>query len=132
MCSGGDADHVVADEAMGWIRKSLRGGAHIGAVADAAFFLARAGLPTHSVPAYRRFVGDGVERFAQCAKHVLAQRIDRTGRVQRQGGDAIRILSQDKSICMILHEAITLPSLRPELWHLSYRPPHPTWNAPSD
>jgi len=34
----------VADEAMSWIRKSLRGGAHIGAVADAAFFLARAGL----------------------------------------------------------------------------------------
>ena len=27
-----------------WIRKSLRNGAHIGAVADAAFFLARAGL----------------------------------------------------------------------------------------
>ncbi|TIV63250.1 MAG: GlxA family transcriptional regulator, partial [Mesorhizobium sp.] len=44
VCSGGDADHVVADEAMSWIRKSLRGGAHIGAVADAAFFLARAGL----------------------------------------------------------------------------------------
>ncbi|SFO54770.1 Transcriptional regulator GlxA family, contains an amidase domain and an AraC-type DNA-binding HTH domain [Mesorhizobium sp. NFR06] len=44
VCSGGDADHVVADEAMGWIRKSLRNGAHIGAVADAAFFLARAGL----------------------------------------------------------------------------------------
>ncbi|RVD08033.1 GlxA family transcriptional regulator, partial [Mesorhizobium sp. M2A.F.Ca.ET.029.05.1.1] len=40
VCSGGDADHVVADEAMSWIRKSLRSGAHIGAVADAAFFLA--------------------------------------------------------------------------------------------
>jgi len=44
VCSGGDADHVVADNAVTWIRKSLRGGAHIGAVADAAFFLARAGL----------------------------------------------------------------------------------------
>jgi transcriptional regulator GlxA family with amidase domain len=42
--SGGDADHVVADGAVKWIRKSLRGGASIGAVADAAFFLARAGL----------------------------------------------------------------------------------------
>ncbi|TIQ91978.1 MAG: GlxA family transcriptional regulator, partial [Mesorhizobium sp.] len=31
-------------DAVGWIRRSLRGGAHIGAVADAAFFLARAGL----------------------------------------------------------------------------------------
>ena len=44
VCSGGDADHVVADNAVTWIRKSLRNGAHIGAVADAAFFLARAGL----------------------------------------------------------------------------------------
>lgn len=44
VCSGGDADHVVADAAVTWIRKCLRSGAHIGAVADAAFFLARAGL----------------------------------------------------------------------------------------
>ena len=44
VCSGGDADHVVAEGAVNWIRKSLRNGAHIGAVADAAFFLARAGL----------------------------------------------------------------------------------------
>lgn len=44
LCSGGDADHVVADNAVNWIRKGLRRGAHIGAVADAAFFLARAGL----------------------------------------------------------------------------------------
>lgn len=44
VCSGGDADQVVADEALVWIRKCLRAGARIGAVADAAFFLARAGL----------------------------------------------------------------------------------------
>lgn len=44
VCSGGDADHVRADEAVRWIRKSLRGGAEIGAVADGAFFLARAGF----------------------------------------------------------------------------------------
>ncbi|RVA64935.1 GlxA family transcriptional regulator, partial [Mesorhizobium sp. M7A.F.Ca.CA.001.08.2.1] len=44
VCSGGDADHLVAEDAAHWIRKSLRNGAHIGAVADAAFFLARAGL----------------------------------------------------------------------------------------
>src|SRR4051812_35142800 len=43
-CSGGDADHIVAEHAVAWIRKSLRSGAHVGAVADAAFFLARAGL----------------------------------------------------------------------------------------
>jgi transcriptional regulator GlxA family with amidase domain len=44
VCSGGDADHVVSEAAVAWIRKSLRNGAFIGAVADAAFFLARAGL----------------------------------------------------------------------------------------
>ncbi|SDR59849.1 transcriptional regulator, AraC family with amidase-like domain [Rhizobiales bacterium GAS113] len=44
VCSGGDADHLVADPAVAWIRRSLRGGAEVGAVADAAFFLARAGL----------------------------------------------------------------------------------------
>ncbi|KAA3441803.1 AraC family transcriptional regulator [Mesorhizobium sp. SARCC-RB16n] len=44
VCSGGDADHLVAEDAASWIRRSLRAGAHIGAVADAAFFLARAGL----------------------------------------------------------------------------------------
>ncbi len=43
-CSGGDADHVVAEHAVAWIRRNLRAGAWIGAVADAAFFLARAGL----------------------------------------------------------------------------------------
>jgi len=44
VCSGGDADHLVADDAVAWIRKSLCRGARIGAVADAAFFLARAGF----------------------------------------------------------------------------------------
>jgi len=44
VCSGGDADHLVAEAAVAWIRRNLRAGARIGAVADAAFFLARAGL----------------------------------------------------------------------------------------
>jgi len=44
VCSGGNADQIVADEAVAWIRRNLQAGAHIGAVADAAFFLARAGL----------------------------------------------------------------------------------------
>src|SRR5215475_2295674 len=26
LCSGGDADHLVADHAVAWIRKNLRGG----------------------------------------------------------------------------------------------------------
>jgi len=44
VCSGGDAEHLVADEEMAWIRKNLRAGAELGAIADAAFFLARKGL----------------------------------------------------------------------------------------
>jgi transcriptional regulator GlxA family with amidase domain len=42
--SGGDADHIIAEEALAWIRRNLRTGAQLGSVADAAFFLARAGL----------------------------------------------------------------------------------------
>lgn len=44
VCSGGDADHVVATDAVAWIRTNALRGAHVGAVADAAFFLARAGF----------------------------------------------------------------------------------------
>lgn len=44
VCSGGDADHVRSEAATKWIRKCARNGIDIGAVADAAFFLARAGL----------------------------------------------------------------------------------------
>lgn len=44
VCSGGDADHVRSEEATKWIRKCARNGIDVGAVADGAFFLARAGL----------------------------------------------------------------------------------------
>lgn len=44
ICSGGDADRLVSARAAAWLRRNLRGGADIGAVADGAFFLARAGL----------------------------------------------------------------------------------------
>lgn len=44
VCSGGDAELIVADDALAWMRRSLRKGGEIGAVADAAFLLARAGL----------------------------------------------------------------------------------------
>jgi transcriptional regulator GlxA family with amidase domain len=43
-CSGGDAEVLMADRALSWIRRQLRAGAALGAVADGAFFLARAGL----------------------------------------------------------------------------------------
>lgn len=44
VCSGGDADRVTAKKATSWIRRNLRLGAHVGSVADGAFYLARAGL----------------------------------------------------------------------------------------
>jgi transcriptional regulator GlxA family with amidase domain len=44
VCSGGDADRLSAPKSLSWIRKNLRLGAHIGSVADGAFYLARAGL----------------------------------------------------------------------------------------
>ena len=44
VCSGGDADRLEMPEVITWIRKMLRRGAQLGAVADAAFALARAGL----------------------------------------------------------------------------------------
>lgn len=44
VCSGGDADRLTAERPLTWIRRNLRKGAHIGSVADGAFYLARAGL----------------------------------------------------------------------------------------
>jgi transcriptional regulator GlxA family with amidase domain len=44
VCSGGDADQLTAQAPLKWIRANLRRGAHLGSVADAAFYLARAGL----------------------------------------------------------------------------------------
>jgi transcriptional regulator GlxA family with amidase domain len=44
VCSGGDADHLVSERAVAWLRRNLRAGGDIGSVADGAFFLARAGL----------------------------------------------------------------------------------------
>ncbi|MDR0808494.1 MAG: GlxA family transcriptional regulator [Gemmobacter sp.] len=44
VCSGGDAENLKAGRALSWIRRQIRMGASVGAVADAAFFLARAGL----------------------------------------------------------------------------------------
>jgi transcriptional regulator GlxA family with amidase domain len=44
VCSGGNADRYVSPAAHAWMRAQERKGAVIGAVADGAFFLARAGL----------------------------------------------------------------------------------------
>lgn len=47
VCSGGNADRYVSSAAHRWLRARERAGAMIGAVADGAFFLARAGLLDH-------------------------------------------------------------------------------------
>lgn len=44
VCSGGDGDRLDASTEIKWIREMLRKGAALGAVADASFVLARAGL----------------------------------------------------------------------------------------
>jgi transcriptional regulator GlxA family with amidase domain len=44
VCSGGNADQLTAQAPIRWIRRNLRRGAHLGSVADGAFYLARAGL----------------------------------------------------------------------------------------
>ena len=44
LCSGGDADRLSAPAVVAWIRERLLRGGEIGAVADAAFFLAAHGL----------------------------------------------------------------------------------------
>jgi len=44
VCSGGDADKISAESPLNWMRKNLRNGAHVGSVADGAFYLGRAGL----------------------------------------------------------------------------------------
>src|SRR5262249_7924972 len=44
VCSGGDADRLTDRKPLSWIRRNLRLGAHVGSVADGAFYLARAGL----------------------------------------------------------------------------------------
>jgi transcriptional regulator GlxA family with amidase domain len=44
VCSGGNADRLEADAATSWIRRNLSRGVMLGAVADGAFLLARAGL----------------------------------------------------------------------------------------
>jgi transcriptional regulator GlxA family with amidase domain len=44
VCSGGNADQLTAQQPIKWIRRNLRRGAHLGSVADGAFYLARHGL----------------------------------------------------------------------------------------
>lgn len=44
VCTGGEAHSFDRPRVFGWLRRVARGGAHMGAVADGSFLLARAGL----------------------------------------------------------------------------------------
>ena len=64
ICSGGDAEVVKAEHTVRWIRRCLRSGASVGAVADGAFFLARAGfLDGHACTLHWSSLPSFVEAF---------------------------------------------------------------------
>jgi transcriptional regulator GlxA family with amidase domain len=79
VCSGGDADRLPAGQALSWIRKNLRRGAHIGSVADGAFYLARAGLlDDYACTLHWRSQPAFVEAFPQITLQRRIYIIDRT------------------------------------------------------
>jgi transcriptional regulator GlxA family with amidase domain len=79
VCSGGDADQLTARAPIKWIRKNLRRGAHLGSVADAAFYLARAGLlDGHACTLHWRSQPAFVEAFPQIELRRSIYVIDRT------------------------------------------------------
>jgi transcriptional regulator GlxA family with amidase domain len=79
VCSGGDADQITAEAPIRWIRKNLRCGAHLGSVADGAFYLARAGLlDNHACTLHWRSQPAFVEAFPHIALRRSVYVIDRT------------------------------------------------------
>ncbi|HZS81731.1 MAG TPA: GlxA family transcriptional regulator [Stellaceae bacterium] len=79
VCSGGDADQLTAQQPIRWIRKNLRRGAHLGSVADGAFYLARAGLlDGYACTLHWRSQPAFVEAFPQIALRRMLYVIDRT------------------------------------------------------
>lgn len=79
VCSGGDADQLTAQQPIKWIRKNLRRGAHLGSVADAAFYLARNGLlDGHACTLHWRSQPAFVEAFPHIALKRSVYVIDRT------------------------------------------------------
>ncbi len=79
VCSGGDADQLTAQQPIKWIRKNLRRGAHLGSVADGAFYLARAGLlDDHACTLHWRSQPAFVEAFPHIALRRTVYVIDRT------------------------------------------------------
>lgn len=79
VCSGGNADQLTAQQPIKWIRKNLRRGAHLGSVADGAFYLARHGLlDDHACTLHWRSQPAFVEAFPQIALRRSIYVIDRT------------------------------------------------------
>lgn len=79
VCSGGDADQLRAQAPIKWIRANLRGGAHLGSVADGAFYLARAGLlDDHACTLHWRSQPAFVEAFPHIELKRSVYVIDRT------------------------------------------------------
>jgi len=79
VCSGGNADQLTAKEPIKWIRKNLRRGAHLGSVADGAFYLARHGLlDGYACTLHWRSQPAFVEAFPQIALKRSVYVIDRS------------------------------------------------------
>ena len=79
VCSGGNADQLTAQQPIKWIRKNLRRGAHLGSVADGAFYLARSGLlDGHACTLHWRSQPAFVEAFPQIDLRRTIYVIDRT------------------------------------------------------
>ncbi|MDQ7250430.1 GlxA family transcriptional regulator [Dongia sedimenti] len=79
VCSGGNADQLTAKQPIKWIRKNLRRGAHLGSVADGAFYLARHGLlDGHACTLHWRSQPAFVEAFPQIELKRSVYVIDRT------------------------------------------------------
>ena len=79
VCSGGNADQLTAQQPIKWIRKNLRRGAHLGSVADGAFYLARAGLlDDYACTLHWRSQPAFAEAFPQISLRRAIYVIDRT------------------------------------------------------
>lgn len=79
VCSGGNADQLTAKQPIKWIRKNLRRGAHLGSVADGAFYLARAGLlDDHTCTLHWRSQPAFIEAFPHIDLSRTVYVIDRT------------------------------------------------------
>jgi len=95
VCTGGDAHKAEAPSAMAWLRRLASRGRGLGAVADASFFLARAGvLDGHACTIHWESQAAFVERFPDIALKPELYVIDRN-RFTSAGGIGAFDLSLD-------------------------------------